>query len=61
MISPDEARKRLHVMIDLIPDEQVSLVWMTFQGMMDADDEDDKSDSDRDEGVADGDLDIDCV
>jgi hypothetical protein len=33
MISPDEARTRLHALIDSMPDEQVAMVWMTFQSM----------------------------
>ena len=48
VLSPDEARRRLHSLIDMLPDEQISLVWMAFQGMfgselddMDTDDDDD--------------------
>ncbi len=33
MIDPSDARARLHELIDLMPDEQVALVWMTFQSM----------------------------
>ncbi len=34
MISPDDARARIHEMIDQIPDEQIGMLWMTFQSMM---------------------------
>ncbi len=33
MISPEDARQNLHKLIDAMPDEQVALVWMTFQTM----------------------------
>lgn len=33
MIDPADARARLHELIDMMPDEQVALVWMTFQSM----------------------------
>jgi hypothetical protein len=33
MMNPDDARQRLHDLIDAMPDEQVALVWMTFQSM----------------------------
>ena len=33
MIDPVDARARLHELIDMMPDEQVALVWMTFQSM----------------------------
>ena len=51
MINPDDARIRLHELIDSMPDEQVALVWMTFQSMInteqDADDEDEALDVDN--------------
>jgi hypothetical protein len=33
MIDPQEARDRLHELIDDMPDDQVTLVWTTFQNM----------------------------
>ena len=46
MISPADARTRLHALIDDMPDDQVALVWMTFQSMF-AGDLDDDADSDE--------------
>jgi hypothetical protein len=49
MMSPEEARQRLHELIDMIPDEQISLVWMAFQGMIvTTDEEEDESEDDGD-------------
>ena len=42
MIDPNTARARLHAMIDALPDEQVALVWMTFQSMLEGDADDDE-------------------
>ena len=36
MIDPNTARQRLHELIDSMPNEQVAMVWMTFQSMFDA-------------------------
>lgn len=52
MINPDDARVRLHELIDSMPDDQVALVWLTFQSMVsgeedDADYEDDELDTDN--------------
>jgi len=47
MISPADARVRLHAMIDDMPDDQIALVWMTFQSMFGADLEDDEDDDDE--------------
>jgi hypothetical protein len=33
MVNPEDARQRLHELIDAMPDDQVALVWMTFQSM----------------------------
>ena len=48
MIDPVDARARLHKLIDLMPDEQVALVWMTFRGMFN-DEYGDNDDLDEDE------------
>ena len=48
MIDPGDARARLHQLIDLMPDEQVALVWMTFQSMFNEEYGDD-DDLDEDE------------
>ena len=40
MIDPNLARARLHAMIDEIPDEQIALIWMTFQSMFEGEMED---------------------
>ena len=47
MISPDDARTRLHALIDEMPDEQVAMIWMTFQSMFAADLSDDDTDEDE--------------
>ncbi len=52
MIDPNIARTRLHAMIDELPDEQVALVWMTFQSML-ADDVDDDEIEEEDYGDVD--------
>jgi hypothetical protein len=44
MIDPNDARARLHAMIDEIPDEQIALIWMTFQSMFEGDLEDEEAD-----------------
>ena len=44
MINPDDARIHLHELIDSMPDEQVALVWMTFQSMINTDDDVDGED-----------------
>ena len=51
MIDPNIARAKLHAMIDALPDEQVALVWMTFQSMLegDADDEEIEGDETQEE------------
>ena len=55
MIDPGDARARLHELIDLMPDEQVALVWMTFQSMFN-DEYGDSDDLDEDEaGLLDAD------
>ncbi|MEP7289329.1 MAG: hypothetical protein ABI947_26555 [Chloroflexota bacterium] len=46
MIDPDDARTRLHELIDAMPDEQITLVWMTFQTMFEADSDEDDMDTD---------------
>ncbi len=43
MINPDDARIHLHELIDSMPDEQVALVWMTFQSMINTDDDVEKT------------------
>jgi hypothetical protein len=48
MINSDEARARLHQLIDDMPDDQVALVWMTFQSMFAADFDDDDGEEDQD-------------
>lgn len=65
MLSPDDARARIHELIDQIPDEQIGMLWMTFQSMLgstanidDEDHEDDYDDSEEDEGYED---DLDAV
>ncbi len=40
MLTPDESRARIHELIDQIPDEQIGMLWMTFQSMLGVSDED---------------------
>ena len=34
MIDPQTARQKIHELIDAIPDEQITMVWMMFQNML---------------------------
>ena len=49
MLPPDDVRKRLHELIDMIPDEQIGLVWMALQGMISPVDDDDYDEDEIDD------------